>query len=150
VTVRSVSASADLIPDWFYAKVDVARGPSVFVFRLTRRSFDGPSRFCFFQVGEYAVRYAVRRTFPSSPVQISGNNSLCFDESGEVSGGLSHLFPVKIRAVREFIQNVGIIERVLAQWPRCPAYMDVVEALGRYRLCTNPDVATDIWAPEDG
>jgi hypothetical protein len=67
-----------------------------------------------------------------------------------VSDGLDHLFSVKIRGVREFIQNVGMIERVLEQWQRWPAYMDVVDELGGYRLCTNTDVATDIWAPEDG
>ena len=58
VRVRSVWGSADLIPKSYYARIDVAGAPSAFIYRLTRRSFDEGGELCFFQVGEYAVRYS--------------------------------------------------------------------------------------------
>jgi hypothetical protein len=105
------------------------------VFDLTRQSFEG-GRFCFFQVGSYAVRWTLETSL--------GNNSLCFDASGEVSR-LGRLFPRQIHGVREFIENARLIENVLAGWPRCPSYIELRGTDGRYRVCTNPDVSTNIW-----
>lgn len=99
------------------------------------RSFDGPGGFCFFQVGGYAVRY----------VSDGGvSNSLCFNDAGEVSG-LGRIFPVKIRVVRDFVEHAGEIERVLAGWPRCPAYRELTGTTGRYRVCTNADTSIQAW-----
>jgi hypothetical protein len=134
--VKQVWGSADLPPEWYYAKADIRNGPSIFVFGLTRQSFEG-GRFCFLQVGSYAVRYTSERGL---------NNSLCFDASGDVSG-LGHLFPRQIHGVREFIENAHLIESVLAGWPRCPSYMELRGTDGRYRVCTNPDVSSHIWPP---
>jgi len=134
-SVKAVWAAPDLFPSWFYAEADVQGGPSLFMFGLTRQSFDGPGGFCFFQVGGYAVRYV-------SDGGIS--NSLCFNDAGEVSG-LGRIFPVKIRVVRDLVEHAGEIERVLAEWPRCPAYKDLTGATIRYRVCTNADTSIQAW-----
>ena len=118
-----------------YAKVNVHDGPSVYLFNLTRSSFDGPGGFCFFQVGSYAVRYVSRDGF---------SNSLCFRESGDVAK-LGQLFPVRIRVVGELIQQVSTIEAVLAQWPRCPGYRELTGDGGDYHVCTNSDVSVQSW-----
>jgi hypothetical protein len=151
VRVRSVWGSADLIPKWYYARIEIAGAPSAFVYRLTRRSFDEIGELCFFQVGEYAVRYAAygRLRGPGFDPQPTGGNSFCFDASGDVRGGLA-LFPAKIRGVRDFVQNIRVIGESLARWPRCPDFQSLSGANARYRVCTNPDVSTDIWPPEDG
>jgi hypothetical protein len=152
VTVRRVWASSDLIPDWFYAKIDVAGAPSAFLYRLTRRSIsENNDGFCFFQVGAYAVRYTAYGSFwgPGFKPQPTLSNAFCFDGSGSVSHGLD-LFPPRIRGVREFVANIGVVEQTLAGWPKCPGFNELVGANGRYRVCTNPDVSTDIWPPEYG
>lgn len=149
VRVRKVWGSADLIPKWYYARIDVSGEPSAFLDRLTRRSFDDVGNFCFFQVGEYAVRYSAygRLWGPGVEAQPTIGNSLCFDESGDVDGGLV-LIPVKIRGVREFIQNIRMIRDSLARLPRCPDFQRLSGATARYRVCTNPDLSTDIWPPD--
>jgi hypothetical protein len=135
VVAKQVWGSGDLPPTWYYAKADLEKGPRIFLFRLTRQSFSaGP--FCFFQVGDHAVRYATKRG--------SINNSLCFDHSGAVSG-LGNLFPRKIHRVEEFIEHVSAVEGVVAQWPRCPGSTELHGTDGRYWVCTNPDVSTDLW-----
>lgn len=152
VTVREIWPSPDLIPDWFYAKLDVAGAPSVFLYRLTRGSINEHNEgFCFFQVGAYAVRYTAYGTFwgPGFKAQPTLNNAFCFDGSGSASDGLELVQP-RIRSVREFVANIGVVERTLAGWPRCPGFSDLVGANGRYRVCTNPDVSSDIWPPEHG
>jgi hypothetical protein len=135
VTVRAVWGSPDLPPRWYYATVDLTNGPSLFMFNLGRRAFDGGSGFCFFQVGAYAVRYVSER---------GSSNSLCFDESGDVAG-LGNIFPRKIRDVRDFIEHSKEIERELARWPRCPDYEEVNGRETRYHVCTNPDISTPTW-----
>ena len=151
VRVRSVWGSADLPPKWYYAKIDVAGAASAFIYRLTRRSFDEVGELCFFQVGAYAVRYTAFGTFwgPGFKPQATLGNAFCFDRSGGVSDGLD-LFPVRIRDVQEFVQNIGVVHDALARWPRCPDFTDLTGPQGRYRLCTNPDVSNDIWPPEYG
>jgi hypothetical protein len=133
--VRAVWGEPELIPSWFYAKIDVQGGPSLFLFNLTRQSFEGPGGFCFFQVGSHAVRYASEGGI---------NNSLCFNDSGEVAG-LGRIFPVKIGGVRDFIEHAGEIERALAEWPRCPAYKELTGTTIRYRVCTNADVSIQLY-----
>jgi hypothetical protein len=151
VRVRSVWGSADLIPKWYYARIDVEGAPSAFIYGLTRRSFEEAGDFCFFQVGEYAVRYTAYGRLWGQGIepQASGGNSFCFDQSGDVRGGLA-LFPVKIRSVREFVQNIRMVRDSLASWPRCPGFRDLSGSDARYRICTNPDVLTDTWPPEHG
>ena len=134
-SVKTVWEGPDLLPSWFYAKIDVQRGPSLYMFRLTRQSFDGPGGFCFFQVGSYAVRYVSEHGI---------SNSLCFDGSGEVSG-LGRVFPVEIRVVRDFIEHAADIELALALWPRCPEYKELPGTKFRYRVCTSPDVSIQMW-----
>jgi len=151
VRVKSVWGSADLIPNWFYAKIDVAGAPSAYLYNLTRGSFGENGDFCFFQVGEYAVRYTAYGSFwgPKSKPQATLGNAFCFDRSGGVSDGLD-LFPVTIRGVREFVQNTRVVEGTLARWPRCPDFKELAGASSRYRVCTNPDVSTDVWPPGYG
>jgi hypothetical protein len=152
VRVRAVWGSADLIPKWYYARIDMADGSSAYLYRLTRGSFNEEGEFCFFQVGEYAVRYTAFGNFwgPGYEPQPTGGNAFCFDGSGGVADGSLDLFPVRIRGVREFVQNVRVVEGTLARWPRCPNFDGLAGARGRYRVCTNPDVSTDIWPPEHG
>ena len=137
VRVRSVWGSADLVPKWYYTKIDIAGAPSAYIYRLTRQSFQTPGDFCFFQVGEYSVRYSAygRLWGPEFGSGASGANSFCFDKSGDVRGGLV-LFPVKIRSVREFVQNIRVIRDSLANWPRCPDFLVRSGAIARYRVCT--------------
>lgn len=148
VRVRSVWGDTHLPPKWYYAKIEVAGRPSAFIFRLTRRSFDQVGEFCFFQVGDYAVRYTAFGSFwdPRDSSQATLANAFCFDGSGGVSDGLD-LFPVRIQNVQDFVQNIGTVQDTLAQWPRCPNFKDLTGPRGRYRLCTNPDVSTDVWPP---
>lgn len=151
VRVQSVWGSADLIPKWFYAKIDVTGASGAYLYKLTRESFDQNGNFCFFQVGEYAVRYTAFGTFwgPDYKAQATLSNAFCFDKSGRDSHGLD-LFPVSIRNVRDFVQNIRVVQRTLERWPRCPEFKDLTGADGRYRVCTNPDVSTDTWPPQDG
>ena len=151
VRVRSVWGSADLPPDWYYARIDVAGATSAFIYQLTRRSFDTSGELCFFQVGEYAVRYSGYGRFwgPEYEPQATGGNAFCFDESGDVRGAPG-LLPVKIRGVRGFVQNISVIRDSLARWPRCPSFQHFAGVDRQYRICTNPDVSTDTWPPEYG
>jgi hypothetical protein len=129
VRVESVWGSADLIPKWYYAKINVSGAPSAYLYRLTRGSFDESGEFCFFQVGEYAVRYTAYGSFwrSESKPQPTLGNAFCFDRSGRDSDGLD-LFPAKIRGVREFVQNLRVVEGTLARWPRCPDFKELAGA----------------------
>ncbi len=134
-SVKAVWEAPDLFPNWFYAQIDVQGGPTLYIFRLTRRSFDGPGGFCFFQIGAYAVRYASQHGI---------SNSLCFEASGEISG-LGRVFPVEIRLVRDFVEHAGDIEHTLALWPRCPDYKELTGTKSWYRVCTTPDASIQMW-----
>jgi hypothetical protein len=151
VRVQAVWGSADLPPRWYYARIDVAGAPSAYLYQLTRASFNGTDGFCFFQVGEYAVRYTAYGNFgggtPGSNPQATLSNALCFDRSGKLSAGLE-IFPAPIRGVREFVRDVQVVRRALAELPRCPQFKDLTGRHGRYRLCTDPDVSSDIYPPE--
>lgn len=152
VRLQWVSGSADLIPDWYQARIYVAGAPSAYLSTLTRQSFGENGAFCFLQVGDYAVRWTAYGNFwgPGFQPQATLSNSFCFNGSGSDSEGLD-LFPVRIRNVREFVQNIQVIQDTLEEWPRCPDYKDRVDTTGRrYRVCTNPDVSTDIWPPQYG
>ena len=146
VRVQSVWGSPHLPPKWYYAKIDIAGAPSAFIYGLTRQSFQTQGELCFFQVGEYSVRYTAygRLWGAEFGPGASGANSFCFDKSGDVRGGLV-LFPVKIRSVREFVQNIRVLHDSLASWPRCPDFLVRSGALARYRVCTNPDAPGDGW-----
>ena len=149
VSVKRVWGNPELIADWYYAEVEIEGGPSVFIFGLARRSFEGEGGLCFFQVGRHAVRWtASDRPLPGGVVEIGWGNSFCFDGvSGEISHGPQRVFPIRVRRVRDFIENIRDIEQELARWPRCPDYLELDE-MTHYRVCTNPDVGTDLSPPK--
>ena len=145
VQVQSAWGTEDLRLSHIWASIIVPGNRRVMLYGLSRSSFEKGGGFCLSQLDGYTIRYSGFGNFWGStvPPGVASNN--CIWLGGE-DADVPQLFPA-IRTVQDLVRSVRDVERILAQWPRCPEYLPITTQKGQYHLCTALDASSNEYPP---